>query len=199
MDSQPFDFERFRLSLFTILEDGDDDDGDEEEPSFMDSQPFDFERFRPSLFTIVEDGDNDDDDGDEEEPRFMDSQPRDFERFRSSLFTILEDGDDEVAEPIERFSWDLEDSLVESETEPGQHRTSLSDVSEEGDQDVNLAEGEEEVVAENLPLLRRSARIAALPVVNYKESPYRPPTRRKKSKLRRSSRLAKLVPVRYEA
>jgi hypothetical protein len=158
------------------------------------------ERFRPSLFTILEDGD-DDDDGEEVEPSSMDSQPVDVERFRPSLLTILEDGDEEdeaIAEPIERFSWDLEDSLVESETEPGQHRTSLSDISEEGDQNVNLAEGEEEVVAENLPRLRRSARIAALPVVNYKESPYRPPTRRKKSKLRRSSRLAKLVPVRYE-
>jgi hypothetical protein len=61
---------------------------------------------------------------------------------------------------------------------------------------------EEEVVVvavENQPSLRRSARIAALRVVNYKESPYRPPKKRRSSKTRRSSRIAKLVPVSYVA
>jgi hypothetical protein len=148
----------------------------------------------------LENGDEDDDE-DEVESRSMESESCDFECFHPSLTTILENGDEdeEVAESIESTVWDLE-SLVESEAEPGQRRASLSAISGEGDQDVNLAVEEEEGAAENLPpLLRRSARIAALPVVNYKESPYRPPNRRKKSKLRRSSRLAKLVPVRYEA
>jgi hypothetical protein len=66
------------------------------------------------------------------------------------------------------------------------------------EEELDLLELEEEGVAENPVVLRRSSRIASLPVVNYKESSYRPPKKKKKSTLRRSGRLAKLEPVRYQ-
>jgi hypothetical protein len=119
---------------------------------------------------------------------YIDLEPWAFERFLPSLPTISEVGDvDEVQEEES-----IDDFLVESEAEL---HSAVANVVEES---VDLLEVEERGVTENPPLLRRSSRIANLPIVNYKESPFRPP-KKKKSKLRRSGRLAKLVLVCYKA
>jgi hypothetical protein len=93
------------------------------------------------------------------------------------------------------------DAIVEEgdEDEEVEEEEDLTIVSVFEESDLHELE-EEEGTAENPVVLRRSSRIASLPVVNYKESSFRPRKRRKKKcTLRRSCRLAMLVPVRYAA
>jgi hypothetical protein len=123
---------------------------------------------------------------------------RPSKRARTIASAALEDGANVPDRDIEATNIELE---AESAEEIAPLPNDLPEALPEPEILPEVIEEEEVVVVavENQPSLRRSARIAALPVVNYKESPYRPPKKRRSSKTRRSSRIAKLVPVSYVA